>query len=160
MSDYQNVFSYEEWPLAKFYFKVTIEGDGINGQISFQAVDGLESEITIIEYRDGDSPYLFKSKRYGMVNYSNVTLKKGMFASDTSLMVWWHTFAWGHAPRDKRYGVTIELMDENNESKMLWNLKGCFPIKFSPTGMDAEADSEIAIEEMELAVESWTLEIA
>lgn len=159
MSDYKDVFATGEWPLAKFYFIVEIDG----AQMSFQGVEGLESELSIIEYRDGDSPNLFKSKRYGMVSFSNITLKKGMFAGDADLKDWWHLFSWNKIGREDRRQVTIKLMGEQSTDVseppiMTWSIEGCFPVKFSPTGLDAEADSEIAIEEMELACESWILD--
>lgn len=157
MAEYQDVFATSDWPLAKFYFEVEIAGT----QVSFQGVDGLESELSIIEYRGGDSPHLFKSKRYGMVTYSNITLKKGMFAQDTELQRWWHLFSWEHTDRTDRRQVIIRLMDEsdaNSNVRITWTIEGCFPVKFSPTGLDAEADSEVAIEELELACESWTVE--
>ncbi len=156
MSDYQDVFETSEWPLAKFYFKVTID----DTEVSFQGVDGLESELSIIEYRDGDSPFLFKSKRYGMATFSNITLKKGMFAQDAELQKWWHLFSWEHTDRTDRRTVVIELMDESAPEanvRIRWDIYGCFPVKFSPTALDAEADSEVAIEELELACESWSV---
>lgn len=156
MADYKDVFvANNEWPLAKFYFEVEIEG--LSDKLGFQGVDGLESELSIIEYRGGDSPHLFKSKRYGMVTFSNITLKKGMFSSDAELKDWWHLFSWEHVARDVRKQITIKLKDESGGDKIIWDIHGCFPIKFSPTGLDAEADSEVAIEELELACESWSV---
>jgi len=159
MSDYvDNAPNPFEWPLAKFYFEVTIDELPVLG---FQAVEGLESEISVMEYRPGNAPFLFKSKRPGMVTYSNITLKKGMFAADANLKDWWKLYAWDKSEnRNKRRQILIELKDEADTVMMSWTCKGCFPVKFTPTALDAEADSEVAIEEIELACESWQLDIA
>ncbi|MCP4442095.1 MAG: phage tail protein [Aureispira sp.] len=160
MADYKDVFATNEWPLAKFYFRVEFLDGPIEVQGSFQGVEGLESEISVMEYRMGDSPLFFKSKRYGMMTYSNVTLKKGMFAGDMYLKDWWNEYSWNHSDRSNRHEILITLMDENDADMMTWTLKGCFPVKFTPSALDAEADSEIALEELELACESWSLEFA
>ncbi len=157
MADYSEAFATGEWPLAKFYFRVTIDG---MSELGFQAVEGLESEISVMEYRPGNSPLFFKSKRYGMMTFSNITLKKGMFATDAELKDWWDLFAWQHEDRSTRRAILIELLDEKGDTKISWDVKGCFPAKFTPTSLDAEADSEVAIEELEVICESWTVEIA
>ena len=36
-----------QWPIAKYHFRVTIDGE----QISFQEVSGLEASTDVIEYR-------------------------------------------------------------------------------------------------------------
>jgi phage tail-like protein len=157
MSDYtDNATNPFEWPLAKFQFRVTIDG---LPELGFQTVEGLESEVSIIEYRPGNSSFLFKSKRPGLITYSNITFKKGEFADDPHLKDWWHLYAWEVAGnRNERKEILIELYDEADEVKLAWTCKGAFPVKFTPTSLDAEADSEAAVEELEVAIESWSLE--
>ena len=159
MSSYaDNAAGAYEWPLAKFFFRVTIDG---LPELGFQTVEGLESEVSIMEYRPGNSSFLFKSKRPGLVTYSNVTFKKGQFLSDSHLKDWWHLYAWEKATnRNERKEILIELLDEAEDVMMTWTIKGAFPVKFTPTSLDAEADSEVAVEEIEVAVESWTLDYA
>lgn len=157
MSDYsaQSVNPFE-WPLAKFSFRVTIDG---LPELGFQTIEGLESEVSVMEYRMGNSDFLFKSGRPGLVTFGNVTFKKGEFLGDANLKDWWHMYAWEHQTnRNERKEILIELLDEAGDVMMTWTLYGCFPVKFTPTSMDAEADSEIAFEEFEVFVESWILE--
>jgi len=157
MSDYsENEVNPFEWPLVKFMFRVTIDG---LPELGFQTVEGLESEVSLIEYRPGNSQFLFKSKRPGLISYSNITFKKGEFMGDPHLKDWWHLYAWETATnKDERKEILIELMKEDGEVTHTWTCKGCFPVKFTPTSMDAEADSEPAVEEIEVACESWMLE--
>jgi phage tail-like protein len=157
MSDYsENEVNPFEWPLAKFSFSVNI--DGLE-EMGFQTVEGLESEISIMEYRPGNSQFLFKSKRPGLVTYSNITFKKGEFAGDYNLKDFWKFYAWDiQENRNDRKEILIELKDEAGDTTHTWTIKGCFLVKFTPTSMDAEADSEVAVEEIEVACESSQLE--
>lgn len=159
MSDYtENAVNPFEWPLAKFFFRVTIDG---LPELGFQTVEGLESEVSVMEYRPGNTQFLFKSKRPGLVTYSNITFKKGEFLGDANLKDWWHLYAWEKANnRNERKEILIELLDESESVMMTWTVKGAFPVKFTPTSLDAEADSEVAVEEIEVAIESWTLDKA
>ncbi|MDC0231641.1 phage tail protein [Aureispira] len=157
MSDYtENQVNPFEWPLAKFNFRVSI--DGLD-EMGFQTVEGLESEISIMEYRPGNSQFLFKSKRPGLVTYSNITFKKGEFLGDPHLKDFWMIYAWDiQENRNTRKEILIELLDEAESVTHTWTVRGCFLVKFTPTSMDAEADSEVAVEEIEVACESWMLE--
>ena len=157
MSDYSaNSVNPFEWPLVKFSFRVTIDG---LPELGFQTIEGLESEIGIAEYRMGNSDFLFKSKRPTLVTFSNVTFKKGEFLGDANLKDWWHMYAWEHTTnRNERKEILIEMLDVATDVMMTWTLYGAFPVKFTPTNMDAEADSEVAFEEIEVAIESFVLE--
>lgn len=144
------------WPMQKFFFRVTID----NKQISFQSIDGLGSEVSIIEYRGGDYALWSKTKRPGMISYSNVTLKKGMFKGDKDLHDWWKVYETDHKHTERRT-VVIEMMDSLDDNKELvcirWTLKNAFVTKYTPTTLDSVADTEPAIEEMELAYEDMDM---
>jgi len=159
MSDYTEMREGDpyNWPLAKFFFRVTIDG---LPELGFQTVEGLEAEMSVIEYRPGNSQHLFKSKRPGLVTYSNITLKKGAFEGDPNLLELWRMYSFLAEPeyRNNKKEITIELMDDQATPIITWTCKGCFPVKFTPPSMDAEADSEPAVEEMEIAVESWDID--
>jgi phage tail-like protein len=145
-----------EWPLPKFYF--TVEIDNIPNTIGFQGCEGLESEISVMEYRAGNSPNFFKTKRPGLMSYSNITLKKGMFTGDANMYEWYKELALDHQHSNRRT-VIISLMDESNTVVFTWTLENAFVTKFTPTGFDAEADTEVAIEELEFCCESWSMTV-
>ena len=73
------------WPLPSFHFKVTL---GSVGEISFSEVSGLETEFEEITYRAGDSNDFTKLKMPGLKKVSDITLKKGIFVSDSQLWKW------------------------------------------------------------------------
>jgi phage tail-like protein len=145
------------WPLAKFAFRVSIED---LPELGFQTVEGLETEVSIMEYRDGNAGVLFKSKRPGLVTYSNITFKRGEFIGDAHIRDWMHLYQWEKVDnRTKRREIIIELLDEGDNTMITWTVRGCFPVKFTPTALDAEADSEVAVQEIEIACESWTQDV-
>ena len=65
------------WPMPKFYFSVDI---GEFTDLPFQEVSGLDIETEVIEYRHGNSPSHSAIKMPGMMKYSDITLKKGVFS--------------------------------------------------------------------------------
>lgn len=145
------------WPLAKFYFRLTCDKFP---DIGFQAIEGLESEVSVMEYRPGNAAAFYKSKRPGMTSYSNITLKKGMFRQHADLFNWYKAIAQEHQYRAEARQMVIEMLNELGEVVLTWRVSNCIVTKFTPTGLDAEADSEVAIEELELACDFWNLEFS
>jgi phage tail-like protein len=139
-----------EWPMAKFYFRVRIEG---LPDIGFQTVEGLEVEQSVMEYRSGHYEGFFKTKRPGMLTYANVTFKKGVFEDDNNLHEFFKLY-YDHQLKERKE-IELELLDESGTAIYLWKLYNCFVTKFTPTSMDADADSEVAIEELEISCEHW-----
>jgi len=137
------------WPVAKFYFSVDL-GSGV--ELGFQGMEGLSATVEPYEFRDGSSSAFHKEKRPGLVSYDPVTLKKGMFMSDTALYKWFDTVRGG--TWDMR-NVTIKLKDEQGSDVFTWTLKNAFPTKCTPTSLDANDADEVAIEELELTYQSW-----
>jgi phage tail-like protein len=141
------------WPLPKFYFDVDF-GDG--RPQGFSEISGLESDVTPIEYRHGDSPVFYPIKMPGLGRVHNATLKKGVFARDS---IFWDWFDETRRNIVKRRTVTIRLLDETGAPTMTWTLTNAWPTKL--TGTDLKSDSnEVAIESLELAYETLTVKAA
>jgi phage tail-like protein len=143
-----------EWPMQKFYFRVEIDG---LPELGFQAVEGFESEVTVMEYRAGNSENWYKTKRPGQTTYANITMKKGQFEKDDNLMLAWKMFSTQEKQHKQRKNIIVSLMNEAAEVVMQWQIFNAFIVKFTPTSLDAEADSEVAVEEIEWAIEEWQL---
>ena len=141
------------WPIARFHFYVMIGGT----ELGFQGVEGLEAEVGVIEFRDGNSPFFGKERVPGLITYSRVTLKKGMFAGDTNANTWFKEIA-----QDRKYTqrrpIIIAMMDHNIVPQFIWRYEQCFLTKVIPSNLDAESDSEVAIEEIEFVGRAWYLE--
>ncbi|WP_448205609.1 phage tail protein [Azospirillum sp. sgz302134] len=137
------------WPLPKFYFSVKV-GDQT---ISFQEVSGLDSEARPIEYRHGDSPSFYPIKMPGLGKVGNVTMRKGIFVSDTKLWEWFNQIAMNTI---KRQTVVINLLDEKGAPKMVWTLQNAWPTKVTGTDLKSEGN-EVAVESVEVAYETLTI---
>lgn len=134
-----------EWPLPKFSFQVKW-GDA---EFVFQEVSGLSSETQVIEYRGGDSKVFSTVKMPGIKKFSNVTLKRGIFKSDSSM---WEKYNQIKMNTIKREQITISLLDEAQKPAMSWLLTNAFPVKITVTDMKSDGN-EIAVESIELAHE-------
>ena len=140
------------WPLPKFYFSVDI---GDNTDLPFQEVSGLDVETEIIEYRHGNSPNHSAIKMPGLMKYSDITLKKGVFAEDNEFYDWISQIALNTY---ERLTVVIRLLDETSAPRMTCTLTNAFPKQITPTDMNSQS-SEAAIETLVLAHEGLTVEI-
>ena len=84
----------------------------------------------------------------------NITLKRGVFINDNEFYEWYNTVALNTV---QRRDLTISLLDENHEPKVVWKVKECFIVSLKCTDLKAEAN-EIAIDTVELANHGFTLE--
>lgn len=136
------------WPVAKYHFRVTIDGD----VFSFQEISGLQVESPIIEYRVGGRD-LHTMKLAGITKTSNLVLKKGIFATDDDLIkIFDKLYARDYFDEEKKIDLLIELLNETAETVMTWNIIRAYPIKLSGTDFKS-SENALAIESMEFAYE-------
>ena len=139
----------EEYPIPKFHFSV--DWGGI--RIGFTEVSGLDRQIDVIEYREGNSPEYHKIKMPGMQKFSNITLKRGSFKGDNQYYEWLNTV---QLNKIERRDLIITLLNENHEPVITWTIKKAWPIKVQSTDLKADGN-EVAIETLELAHEGMTM---
>lgn len=133
------------WPLPKFYFMVTINGENC----SFQEVSGLETETQVVEYRDSNSKQFSTIKMSGIAKFGNVTLKKGIFVKDNGFFRWYSAIEMNTIQRST---VVIKLLDEAGQPTMTWTLLNAWPTKIMGADLATEGN-EVAVELIELAHE-------
>jgi phage tail-like protein len=138
------------WPVPKFHFKVTF---GDEGEASFQEVSGLDTEYDVIEYRAGNSVNFSTVKMPGLRKSSDVTLKKGMFKTDTQLLDYFQAVKMNVI---KRATVSIQLLDEEHHPLFTWTLQNAWPMKIVGTNLNAET-GEVALDEVVLAHEGISM---
>lgn len=149
--------AHSEWPLAKFSFDINI--GGLSGNVSFQGMDGMGATIDKMTFRDGNSTKFYEQSRPTLTSYDPVTLKKGVFSGDTALFDWFTNVSQGAMFSDMRT-VTInlsELTGGGQTHMFTWTLEKAFVTKFTPSNLDGEADTELAIEEVELTYQSFSM---
>ena len=138
------------WPLPKFYFSVKL---GDDDSANFQEVTGLESQTQTIEYRHGNSPVFYPIKMPGLGKVGNVTMRKGIFVTDSTLWKWYDEIKMNTI---KRRTVVINLLDETGAPKMVWSLNNAWPTKVTGTDLKSEGN-EVAVETVEIAFETLTV---
>ncbi len=138
------------YPMVKFHFQVEWGGT----KIGFTEVSGLDVESEVVEYREGSSPEYSKIKMPGMQKYSNITLKRGTFASDNEYFDWWNTVKLNTI---ERRDITISMLNEEHEPVVTWKVKNAWPSKIQSTDLKADGN-EVAIESMEIVHEGLTIQ--
>jgi phage tail-like protein len=123
-------------------------------QIAFSEVTGLNIEAQVIEYRDGANPEFSTQKMPGMKKYGNVTLKRGVFASDNEYFEWLSTIKLNKV---ERRDVTISLLNEEHDPVMVWKVMNAWPTKLTSPDMKGNGN-EAAIETLEIAHEGIAIE--
>ena len=137
-------------PIRNFHFTVEFGGE----TASFQEVILPESEIQVIEYRDGSDKSSGVRKMPGLTKYSNLTLKRGLTKS-LDLYEWFKQTKQGTL---QRRDITISILNEQKEPFAVWKLKNCWPTKYSGPNLKAKGN-EVAIETLEIVTEDVDFEI-
>ena len=138
------------WPLPKFYFSVQL---GDDNTVTFQEVDGLDSETQVIEYRHGNSPVFYPIKMPGLGKVGNVTMRKGIFVNDSKFWDWYNEIKLNTIARR---AVVVSLLDETGTPKRTWTLNNAWPTKITGTDLKSEGN-EVAVESVEIAYETLTV---
>ena len=139
-----------ELPVA-FHFSVSIGGSSGEGEdAAFQEVSGLDSEIAVEEVAEGGENRFVHSLPKP-VKHKNLTLKRGLLGSASSLAKWCkNTFESDFSKAIEPKDVTVSLLDSEGDPAASWAIGNAWPVKWSPGGFNAEKNA-IAIETIELA---------
>jgi len=145
---------FRETPYSVFNYLVNL-GDGSEGEAAggFSEVSGLNAEVTVAEYRNGNSPVNYVAKIPAIHKAGDVTLKRGVIGAD-NIYQWLNQIRNGDVSAKRN--VTIKLKNEDPTSStavVTWKLINAMPIKWTGPTLTAKGGSDVAIEELVLAVE-------
>ena len=145
---------FRETPYSVFNYLVNL-GDGTEGEIAggFSEVSGLNAEVTVAEYRNGNSPVNYVSKIPAIHKAGDVTLKRGVIGAE-NIYEWLNQIRNGDVSAKRN--VTIKLKNEDPTSStavVTWKLVNAMPTKWTGPTLTAKGGSDVAIEELVLAVE-------
>jgi phage tail-like protein len=152
----------EEYPFNTFNFHVQLNIPNASAMgltsplcdMEFAELDGLEMSMEPKTVREGGNN-TEQINLVGPVTYGNLTLKRGM---TSNLDVWkWFAASTGNSARSTRASGTILVKDGQGASRVRFNLYGCLPIKVRAPALNAK-DGGVAIEEMQIAYASFTIE--
>jgi phage tail-like protein len=144
-------------PYSAFNFLVKLGDDADPASVlaGFQEVSGLGVEITVQEYRAGNSADNSSIKVTGLYKVPDITLKRGVIGA-LDLYQWLDEVRNGSQSALRT--VVIQLQDENHTAQpvMEWKLSNARPIKYTGPSFNGKG-TDVAIEELILAAERITV---
>ncbi|OUX66662.1 MAG: phage tail protein [Oceanospirillaceae bacterium TMED276] len=145
---------FRETPYGVFNYLVNLD-DGTEGEVAggFSEVSGLNAEVTVAEYRNGNSAVNYVNKVPALHKTGDITLKRGVIGAG-NIYEWLEEVRGGNV-MSKR-DVTIKLKNEDPTSSaavVTWKLRGAMPIKWTGPTLTAKGGSDVAMEELVLSVE-------
>jgi len=88
-----------------------------------------------------------------MMKYPDITLKKGIFKTDSALFDWFNTILLNTVTRKT---VIISLLDETHAPVMTWTLSAAFVSKYDGGALKSTTN-EVAIESATIVHEKLTV---
>jgi phage tail-like protein len=143
-------------PYVQFNFLVDLGTGNTEGpQAGFQELSGVGMEVTVSEYRPGNSRENSVMKITGLNKASDVTLKRGVIGS-LDLYSWLDQIRNGDQTALRT--VTIKLMSEDHTNVVQsWKLLRARIIKHTSGPFNAKG-TDVAMEELVLAYERLEME--
>jgi phage tail-like protein len=142
-------------PFTAFNFTVEIYPDGASAPLAeaaFAECDGLEMTMDVKTIREGGAND--RAIRVpGVVNYSNLTLKRGM-TGNFDLWKWAQDSIADPALRAN--AEVVLLAADGKTERARFQLHRCLPVKFKAPALNAK-DGTVAIEEFQLAYEKFDI---
>ncbi len=146
--------TFRETPYSVFNYLVNL-GDGTEGDIAggFSEVSGLNAEVTVAEYRNGNAPVNYVRKIPAIHKAGDVTLKRGVIGAE-NLYEWLNQIRDGDVTAKRNVTIKLKSEDPTSSSAVVtWKLINAMPIKWTGPTLTAKGGSDVAIEELVLAVE-------
>lgn len=126
-------------------FKIEIDGVISGG---FKSVSGLESEVEVIEFKDGSDP--ITHKRPGKAKYKNIVLKREFSLDRDGWTRWKEELQSGKVSR-KSISIIFQNDDSDISSRVISveKLNNCLPVKWMSPETTRDQKS-VAPEEIQL----------
>jgi len=147
---------FRDRPYTQFNFLVDL-GNGVTEgpAAGFQEVSGIGMEVTVTEYRNGNSKENSVMKITGLNKSTDVTMKRGIIGS-LDLYQWLNQIRNGDQKALRT--VTIQLQNEDRtEIVQTWKLLRARIIKHTSGPFNAKG-TDVAMEEIVLAYERLEME--
>lgn len=143
-------------PYVQFNFLVDLgTGDTESVQAGFQELSGIGMEVTVSEYRTGNSRENSVMKITGLNKSTDVTLKRGVIGS-LDLYTWLDQIRNGD--QNALRNVVIKLQNEDHTQVVqTWKLIRARIIKHTSGPLNAKG-TDVAMEELVLAYERLEME--
>jgi len=143
-------------PYCQFNFLVDLgDGNTAGPRAGFQEVSAISTEVTVSEYRNGNSKENSTITITGLNKATDVTLKRGVIGS-LDLYAWLDDIRNGNQAALRT--VTIQLQNEDHSDvAQTWKLLRARIVKHTTGPFNAKG-SDVAVEELVLAYERLEME--
>ena len=141
-------------PYSVFNYLVNL-GDGTEGDVEggFSEVSGLNAEITVAEYRNGNAQVNYVTKIPALHKAGDVTLKRGVIGAN-NIYNWLEQARAGSLEAKRNVEVKLKSEDPTSDAAVVtWKLRNAMPIKWTGPTLTAKGGTDVAMEELVLAVE-------
>ena len=145
---------FRETPYSVFNYLVNLD-DGSEGEImgGFSEVSGLNAEVTVAEYRNGNAQVNYVTKIPAVHKAGDVTLKRGVIGAD-NIYSWLDQIRAGDVNAKRNVLVKLKNEDPTSSSAVVtWKLINAMPTKWTGPTLTAKGGSDVAMEELVLSVE-------
>lgn len=120
----------------------------------FSDVTGLGTEVTMMEYRQGNDKANHVRKIPAFDKPQDVTLKRGIMGK-TNFLEWVNVV---RVDPTHRRSVMITLQDEQRNAVLKWQLINARPLKWTGPTFTGKGGADVAMEELVLTAEGFELE--
>ncbi|MGN0662398.1 MAG: phage tail protein [Faecalibacterium sp.] len=157
MSEYSTRPDGSRDPFRAFRFRVRMGGSGyMDGgattAAAFSQCSGIRAVNHVLRMRTGSDARGVQGIIPTVVEYSNVTLSRGVVSS-SEFLDWIFDCMPGYATgpaAPQRRTIDIAVLDETGKEGVLWTLYGAYPVAYELTTLDASRD-EVLMEKLEFA---------
>ena len=145
-------------PLPAYNYLVNLlGGNPSDPQAGFSDVSGLETDIHVSEYRNGNEVEPHVRKIAGSHKVGDVTLKRGVINS-ADIWAWIEDARLNGVTAQKT--VVITLLDEARNPVQKWILQNALPMKYTGPTLAGKGGGDVAMEELVLSVEGYDIQTA
>ncbi len=146
---------FRETPYGVFNYLVNLD-DGSEGEVQggFSEVSGLNAEVTVAEYRNGNDAVNYVRKIPAIHKAGDVTLKRGVIGAE-NIYSWLEQIRNGDVTAKRDVVIKLKNEDPGSSSAVVtWKLIKAMPIKWTGPTLTAKGGSDVAMEELVLSVET------
>jgi phage tail-like protein len=140
-------------PYGAFNFQVELNDGTDSSSVigGFSDVSGIGTEITLMEYRQGNDRENRVRKIPGLHKAGDVTLKRGIMGTTN----FWQWVSETRSSPNTQRNVLITLNDEQGNPVLRWKLINARPLKWTGPTLAGKGGSDVAMEELVLASEGF-----
>lgn len=150
-------------PFRAFKFKVKVGGVGyldvgVSTVGAFSQCSGIKATNHVLKVRTGADIRGVQGIVPTIVEYSNLTLSRGVISSNAFLDWVFQCmpgYATGASILATRKTIEIVVLDEKGQEGITWTLHGAYPVSYELAGLDASNDG-VLVESLEFAYAGLT----